>query len=507
MIGRRGLLGAAGAAALLGALPRPGAAQRVSDHAALAAEAAALAAAPHRPTRMPLHGPFAGLDYDSHRGIRPRPGAGGDLPLGPALRADLLPPGFLLADRVRVLLARDGALQEVPFDAGLFSFDPRYFEAPQLAPDAAAEMGFAGLRLRAPLNRPGVFDDLAVFQGASYFRALAAGSAYGLSARGLALGTEGPGAEEFPVFTRLEAGAEGGAARVGAILESPATTGAFSFRIRPGAPTVMEVQASLFPRVPLERAGIAPFTSMYFFGPMRRAVADDFRPAVHDSDALVVLNRAGERLWRPLANPAAVQVSGFLDDGPRGFGLVQSRRGFADFEDAEAAYHRRPSAWVEPLADWGPGAVMLVEIPTADEFHDNIVAFWRPARPLAAGQRHDFAYRIHWGAEPAPVTPMPVAGSASGRAPLDPEALTHVVDFRDLAEPEAIVPDLQVSGADAYGLAWYPVPEAGITRVSFQLVPGAAEVAEMRLVLRDAGGRALSDTWLWRWTAARDGGI
>jgi len=498
-ITRRGLLSTAAGALLAAGLPRAAAAE---GHEALAEEARRLAAAPHRDTRMPLAGPFAGLDYDAHRAIRPRPGGAGDLALGPRFRADLMPPGFLLHDRVRVSL--EG--REIPFAAELFDFEPRYFDDPRLAPDEAAAMGFAGLRLRTPLNAPDIHDELAVFQGASYFRALGRGDVYGLSARGLALGTGGAAPEEFPVFTAFHTGVEGRAIRVRALMESPSATGAFSFLIHPGAPTVMEVEATLFPRVPLAEAGIAPLTSMYFFGPMRRAVADDFRPAVHDSDALVVLNGAGERLWRPLANPARLQLSALVDDGPRGFGLVQSARDFAHFNDPEAAYHRRPSAWVEPLGDWGPGAVVLVEIPTADEFHDNIVAFWRPAEPLGPG-RHDFRYRLHWGAEPPAVTPMPVVGSASGRAILDDEALTHVVDFAGLADPAGLVPDLAVAGAEHYGLSAFAVPEAGATRVSFKLVPGAAEAAEIRLVLRDTAGGALSDTWLWRWTAARDGGI
>lgn len=481
------------------------------DHETLADLARALSRRGPRGPRMTLAGPFAGLDYDSHRGIRPRAGGAGDLPLGPEFRADLMPPGFLLRDRVAVTLgSADGSARRIPFGADLFDFDPRYFgrsDLPLADADAAA-MGFAGLRLRHPLNAPGVLDEVAVFQGASYFRALGRGNLYGLSARGLALGTGGPGPEEFPVFTHLRADPAGpGRVQVAALMESASVTGAFSIEIAPGAPTVMAIHASLFPRRDLTAAGIAPLTSMYHFGPMRRAVADDFRPAVHDSDGLRVLNGAGEWLWRPLANPAQLQVSALLDTGPQGFGLVQSRSDFAAFEDAEAGYHRRPSAWVEPLDDWGPGAVTLVEIPTADEFADNIVAFWRPAEPLAAGQRHDFRYRLSWGDAPAPPLPHPARQSMSGRAILDPEALSVVVDFDGTMPDDVCRPELQVSGAGSYGLTCYAVPEAGVTRVSFKLVPGGSDLAEIRLVLRDTAGRALSDTWLYRWSRARDGGI
>jgi len=514
LISRRALLSGAAAVGFgfgIGLAPGRLVAETLpGDHAALAELALALSRQPHQPTIMPLHPPFAQLDYDSHRGIRPRRGGAGDLPLGPDFRIDLMPPGFLLDDRVSVSLVRDGVAQNVPFDADLFTFDPRYFgtDAPRIPPRMAKDMGFAGLRLRHPLNRPDAWDEFAVFQGASYFRALARGNVYGLSARGMAIGTGGTTAEEFPVFTRLRAEQTGpDTASVMALMESPSLTGAFRFDIRPGATTVMEVQASLFPRTDIAEAGIAPLTSMYYFGPMRRAVADDFRPAVHDSEALVVLNGAGERLWRPLANPARVQMTALMDDNPRGFGLVQGSRDFSNYQDSEAAYHRRPSVWVEPLGDWGPGAVVLVEIPTGSEFDDNIVAFWRPSAPLRAGERHDFRYRLHWGAEPTPLTMMPVAGSMSGRAILDPDALTFVVDFSGLLQASDFRPDLQVTGADSYGTAWYPVQEAGTTRVAFQLVPGNAAAAELRLVLRDASGAALSDTWLYRWTRSRSGGL
>src|SRR3546814_2505007 len=98
------------------------------------------------------------------------------------------------------------------------------------------------------------------------------------------------------------------------------------------------------------------------------------------SDGLAMLNGKGEQTWRQLQNPPTLQHSGFHDRDPRGFGLMQRKRKYEDFQDAEAAYQKRPSLWVEPLGDWGEGEVHLVEIPTADEYHDNIVAFLRQKR-------------------------------------------------------------------------------------------------------------------------------
>jgi glucans biosynthesis protein len=159
---------------------------------------------------------------------------------------------------------------------------------------------------------------------------------------------------------------------------------------------VTELSVTLLPRREIADIGVAPLTSMYLKGPLSASVSDDFRPRVHDSDVLLVENGAGERLWRPISNPARVETSAFLDDGPVSFGLFQTSRDFADFEDTEARYHDRPSAIVRPAGDWGRGAVMLVEIPTGDEFMDNIVAFWRPEAPLAPGSEHRFDYSISW---------------------------------------------------------------------------------------------------------------
>jgi glucans biosynthesis protein len=245
---------------------------------------------------------------------------------------------------------------------------------------------------------------------------------------------------------------------------------------------------------------------MYLKGPMRAAVSDDFRPRVHDSDVLKVRNGAGETLWRPIANPARVETSAFVDDGPRGFGLWQMPRAFEDFEDSEARYHDRPSAHVEALTDWGPGAVMLVEIPTGDEFMDNIVAFWRPEAPLAAGSEHRFDYRLTWTrSPPGPDDLMPVRQSRSGREHDRPGTRRFVVDFAGWAE--GLVPDLSASAGDVTGASVFALPEGRGTRVTFLLTPGATDVADLRLVLRDAGGVPATPVWLYRWTRARDGGV
>lgn len=456
--------------------------------------------------KMTLTGPFADLRYDSFRGIRFRDEArlftGGQ-----GFQMDLMPPGFYYEDRVAVNVVRDGAAAPIPFSTDFFDFQERYFGFPEgRAPSGQeGDMGFSGIRFRHPINRPGVWDEVLVFQGASYFRAVARDTLYGLSARGLAIGTGSPDPEEFPLFTEFwveepEPGAR--TLRIHALLDGPSVAGAYRFIVTPGAETVMEVEARLFPRTDIAAAGIAPLTSMYFFGPEKRAGVDDFRDAVHDSDALRIVNGAGERLWRPLRNPAAVETSSFLDRDPQSFGLIQRSRAFTDYQDAEARYEQRPSAWVEPGEPWGPGAVQLVELPTADEFADNIVAFWRPAEPLAAGREHRFTYRLVWAQAPVETLPLArVLATRGGASILDATERVFVIDF-DLGMINFVTvePRVSASTGEVKGLSIAPLPGGNIARVGFHLIPGEASESELRLTLLSEGTVA-SEVWLYRWTA------
>jgi periplasmic glucans biosynthesis protein len=480
-------------------------------------EAARLQAGqPFSPDQRALPPPFDALGYDSYRGIRPLPGLAAQIPLGHGFEGDLLPPGWLFRDPVAITLPGENAPRSL--DPGLFAFDPRYIPDP--VTDSPPGMGFSGLRLRYPLNTPAQHDDLLVLQGASYFRALVTGSVYGLSARGLAIGTGGAGPEEFPVTRQIAVyGTEPGALHLGCLIESPRAVAALIIRLAPRAgETVMDCDLHLFARETLTDVGIAPLTSMFQHSDLGPAAMDDFRPAVHDSDALLIDNGAGERLWRPLSNPASVQMSAFADTGPRRFGLIQTPDDFARFRDAEGAYHRRPSAVVEPLGEWGPGAVMLLEIPTQDEYADNIVAFWRPAAPLEPGRAHRFAYRLRWlppGPEPVPQGAQDLAWlplrSASGIEPVSRQGRLFVLDFtpaQQAAVPDGLKLDMGSGpGVRIDGQALYPLPD-GSLRASFVLTPDAGtDSAEIRLRLRAGiGGPLVAPVWLFRWTRARDGG-
>src|SRR5436190_17362210 len=226
----------------------------------------------------------------------------------------------------------------------------------QPVPDIKTNLGFAGFRIHGPINRPDYYDEIGVFLGASYFRAVAKGLSYGLSARGLSLNTADPKGEEFPNFRTfwVERPAKGASSIVvHALLDSESAAAAYRFTIRPGETTVFDVEMVIYPRVNLDHVGLAPMTSMFFFGPNDRTEVDDFRPSVHDSDGLAIQNGTNEELWRPLHNPRDLQISTFADLNPHGFGLMQRQKDFFAYQDIESGFEKRPSLWAEPIGDWG----------------------------------------------------------------------------------------------------------------------------------------------------------
>jgi len=361
--------------------------------------ARARAAQPWRPPAAELPAELAALDYDGLRDIRYRPDRALWRDAGLPFEAMFFHRGRYHPQPVRVHeVLEDGRVRTVPWRSADYDYGRN-----ALPVRAWPDLGHAGFRIHYPLNAPAYKDELIVFLGASYFRALGAGQQYGLSARGLAIDTAGAtGPEEFPRFSEFwieRPRPDAAQLIVHALLESPRATGAYRFVVRPGPSTVVEVTARVFLRAgvtqPIATLGLAPLTSMFLSGE-NQPRSGDFRPEVHDSDGLLVESATGEWLWRPLQNPGQPVVTSFSVSGLRGFGLMQRDRAFSSYEDAEARYERRPSAWVRPLGDWGPGRVELLQLPTPDETHDNIAAYWVPERLPAPGEALSFAYELHW---------------------------------------------------------------------------------------------------------------
>jgi len=473
-----------------------GAAGRPFEAATVSRLARALAARPHLAPDTRLPPAFASLDYDQYRAIRFRPDHAVWRNAASDFRLQMFHRGSLYREPVRIFEVSAGRARPIAYSPDLFRFD--FARTP---PPPAPGLGFAGFRVHTPLNAPDRFDELAVFLGASYFRAVARGGLYGLSARGLALGTGEP-AEEFPRFSsfwieRPAAGA--GRIVVHALLESPGVTGAYHFDIAPGDITRFGVTARLYPRVPLPTVGIAPLTSMYLFGPGQARRFDDFRPRVHDSDGLLIEDAQGQRLWRPLANPAAVQHSVFPGDGLRGFGLMQRARSLDAYQDLEARYDLRPSLWVQPQSGFARGALHLVELPAAHEGEDNIAAFWRPAAPLEPGREHLFRYSLAWGADPAPPGDLPQVSAWSAGEGSAPGRRRFVIDYAvgAAAQLAGVEPRVTATGGILSQVTSQPWPGGALLRIGFEWESRGVETSELRLAL-ERDGRPASEIWTYR---------
>lgn len=480
----------------------------------LAEEMRVLATQPHQPAAKP-EGFLGNLNYDEYRLIRFNDAKWRWNEPGSAFRLAAFHMGWLFPEPVVLYEVADGMATEMRFTTDDFEY---LNELAERVPAGAKLPGVAGFRLNNALNRPDKLDELVAFVGASYFRALGRDSAYGLSARGLALNTATNSPEEFPRFSRfyMERGAAGAQSiTVYATLEGPSVTGAYRFVIRPGGTTEMDVTARLFFRQDVAELGIAPLTSMFLFSEKNRADFDDYRPNVHDSDGLRIIRADGDVIWRPLNNPVRVAGGYFAENAVKRFGLHQRDRNFESYQDTHSRYHLRPSVDVEPLGDWGPGHVRLVEIPSDLEANDNIVAYWVPEAKAKTGDAREFSYRLHWGM--LPLDPqMPIAHVAETRAghggyagvePI-PGARKFVIDFAGgvLAglEPDTstkMEPVVSVTGAELTGALIEKLPEGGVWRMVIEVK--AAEGAVVELAAHIAGfGRKLTENWLYQWVQA-----
>lgn len=482
------------------------------DFDALTEEMRALAQAEAVPAER-LGGFFTDFSYDDYQAVQfnPKRARWAGPEAGFHLHAFHL--GWLFAEPVKMFEIEGGMARPMVFTTDDFLY---YDRVKDRVPLHEPLPGVAGFRLNAPLNRADLFDEVIAFLGASYFRAVGRDNGYGLSARGLAINSGLNQPEEFPRFSRFWVEKPVPFARevtVYAALESASCTGAYRFVIRPGTNTEMDVTARLFFRTEVDQVGIAPLTSMFLFSEKNRADFDDFRPNVHDSDGLAIFRRNGDRLWRPLNNPPRLAESWFVEENPRSFGLMQRDRDFESYQDAVAHYERRPSLLVEPLSDWGRGAVRLVEIPSDLEVNDNIVAFWVPEAKPAPGALVEYAYRLHWGA--LPVDPAAdvayVKETRAGTGGVSGVENTEgtrkfVVDFAggllaSLPADAAVEPVVTISGGTISVLTLSKIEGFNIWRLVIDVLPETGETVE--LVAHVAGyGRKLSEDWLYQWVTA-----
>ncbi|WP_174803942.1 glucan biosynthesis protein [Martelella limonii] len=474
----------------------------------------AAASQPYEEPSQEVPAPFNDLQYDDYRAIRYDPNKAiwrdqSDF----QLQAFAL--GWLFKTPVDIYEVADGEAEKLVFTGDDFIYreplNVDQFHGVKLP-------GVAGFRINYPLNRPEVSDELISFLGSSYFRALGQGNLYGLSARGLAVNTATSQGEEFPRFSAfyiMRPASENDKITVFAALDGPSVTGAYRFVITPGKNTRMDVTARLFFRNDIERLGVAPMTSMFLFGPANHHAFDDYRERVHDSEGLKIVRADGTELWRNLQNAKSLANSFFGETNPRAFGLYQRHREFADYQDAEAHYERRPSLLVEPVGNWGKGTISLVEIPTDKEVNDNIVCFWQPESPARKGGSAEFGYRLTWGTieedqgRLARVIDIRSGeGGVSGVANKDDNVRKLVVDFAggpldDMAPGSELQERLHITNGEIVHSTVSSVRGQGVWRLAIDVKPAGDAPVEIVAALTD-GSRDVSEVWLYQWRQGDD---
>jgi glucans biosynthesis protein len=466
------------------------------------------ASKPYRERSTPLPEVLAKLGYDQYRDIRFRRASA--LWYDHAMfEVQFFHRGFQFDRRVNIFELMNNQVRAVPYNPAMFEFGK---QVP--AVKLPAELGFAGFRIHYPLNTPAYKDELLVFLGASYFRVLGRNELYGMSARGLAINTASEGGEEFPYFTDfwlVRPEPQQRSLTIYAVLDSPSVAGAYQFEVRPGSTTQVQVSGELYPRRAIEKIGIGALTSMYLYGENSNGRRfDDFRPEVHDSDGLQTQLGTGEWAWRPLVNPHQLRVNRFMDEHPRGYGLMQRDRDPNHYQDAESYFQLRPSYWIEPLGDWGKGGVELVEIPTDEEIHDNIVAYWVPEAKVEPKKAIPFSYLLsaysHSSQRPpgGRVIATRTGGILAGpNGQALPNVRKMVVDFAggdldDLYAAQPVQAQISANGGEVEEVTVQRLPQSATWRVAFKLKTTGEKPADLRCYLT-LYGEALTETWTYLW--------
>ncbi len=491
-----------------------------------------MAAAPHLPSKLQLGDVWKNLSYDQHRDIRFKMDSGMWAAEKGAFSIDFFHPGWTAKEMVTIHEVVDGKTTPLKFDQSLFDYGKNKIPAGTEPPQ-----GYAGWRARCHLNSKDYMDEFLVFLGASYFRAIPANSPYGLSARGLSINSGLPGVpEEFPVFTEFHLKRpekEAKSLTAWAVLDGESVAGAYQFTITPGAETVMDVEAEITLRRPVKQLGLAPFSSMYWFGEGTHPKPLDFRPEVHDSDGLLMELGSGNLHYRPLEHTHnRFRHCVFTMEKPRSWSLLQRDRSFSSYQDIEARYHERPSVRVEPLEGFDHGKLHLIELPTIDETGDNVVLVWDPQPALEVGKPFKFHYRLRWLRDPAPSGMFTVRATRSGTPVQKPEQILMAIDFAKPLQPQAKVGDpkwddtkgwkpvvtvnqkeakLLHVGMDDMSMANVDDLPAGLGRSdklhmpqvlrAFFVIepPKDMDQIDMTCELQDASGKVVSERWVYLW--------
>ncbi len=472
----------------------------------LEAYASQLAQKAYTPPQAKIDPFFEGLKHDGHRQILFKKEHALFRDSGGAFEVEFNHPGWMFKKTVSFAEIVDGQPRSIPFDKSHFQYGD--LTLPETVSDPS---GYSGFRVLVPDVGNGRRLEFMVFQGASYFRAVPVNHGWGLSARGVAINTVGGEPEEFPDFTHFwfqkpKPGDK--TIKFYALLNGPSVTGAFEFESQPGEETVVTVSGSIFLRRVVKLLGLAPFSSMFWFGENTHPKPMDFRPEVHDSDGLLIEQNFGPIIWRPLDNGKEMRQSVFSIESLKGFGLMERDRDFSHFEDLKAQYHKRTAVWVEPLEGFGRGKLHLIELATGEETWDNVVSMWEPDHLPTATEPLRFAYKLHWLGEHEHGLAK-VTATRFGEVTLTPENhndYLFVIDFTKGKIPDGApaewLPTLSLAvPTDSKVLEKCVIAntETGGWRVLFKIeVPPTLKLLEMNCELTD-GKLPLSERWSYQW--------
>ena len=483
---------------MAGLASRPAAAFDFDD---VVAKAQKLAHEPYVDPKGPVPEWLLKVSYDQWRDIRFRPERSLWRDRKSNFEVQFFHPGLYYDRTVAMNVVDGGSAKPLPFSPSYFDYGHNDF-----ASKVPQDLGFAGFRIHYPIKNKNYHDEVIVFLGASYFRALGRDNVFGLSARGVAVDTAESSGEEFPFFREfwlVRPAPDAKELTLYALLDSPSLSGAYRFTVQPGVVTNVKVDVFLSMRHSVKKLGISPLTSMFYFGENSVRQFEDFRPEVHDSDGLELSYNTGEWLWRPLDNPRTLHVSSLQMTNPQGFGLIQRDTNFDHHQDLETRSELRPSTWIAPKGDWGEGRVELVEIPTASDINDNIVTYWVPQKQPKEGETALYAYTMSWYSDDPSRPPAGRVVATRRDRGTAADAYRFIVDFAgkklQALPPEQVLRGVVsiASGAETAELLGQQVvknPVTGEWRLTFQVRPKGKQPVDLRAFL-DKGGDTLTETW------------
>lgn len=284
--------------------------------------------------------------------------------------------------------------QDIRFTNDLFNFGTLNENTIDKAKDIK---GYAGLKILSQLNRPNQFDELISFLGNEKFRALGRYNIYGLYATPLVTrGTDNNiNMAHYTEFWIGKPEPKANSLTIYAVADSPEAAAAFQYEIYPGDDTNVKVKSTIYPRTDALSVGIAPISTLYFFGKNTRSNYNSCYSQFHYSDGLIISSE-NNTFYQPLENYTQPVINELKVTNIKYFGLTQRDRNYDHYHTPSIALHLMPSLWITPDNNWHKGKVVLAETPANNTNTLNIHAFWVPEEKLHQGKAYSYNYTMHW---------------------------------------------------------------------------------------------------------------